>query len=79
MPYITSVERIGYERGRVEGRVEERRSLVSRQLEQKIGQVPEAMRDRISTLSADQLELLAIALLNFNGVEDLSQWLEANA
>jgi predicted transposase YdaD len=78
MPYITSVERIGYERGqkegRAEGRVEERRSLISFLLQQKIGAVPQALNDRLSPLSPDQLEELAIALLNFNTAEDLNQW-----
>jgi hypothetical protein len=82
MPYITSVERIGYERGHKEGhkegRVEERRSLVLRQLDQKIGQIADPLRDRITTLSPNQLEALAIALLNFNASEDLSTWLETN-
>jgi hypothetical protein len=74
MPYITSVERIGYERGRVEGQ----QSLVSLQVQQKIGQIPTLLNDRISALSPDQLEALAIALLNFNSIDDLNHWLEAN-
>jgi predicted transposase YdaD len=77
-PYITSVERIGYERGRKEGRVEERQLIISRLLEQKIGQIPEAMSDFISTLSLDQLDMLLLDLLNFNSIDDLSYWLEAN-
>jgi Domain of unknown function (DUF4351) len=71
MPYITSVERIGYERGQ--------RSLASILLEQKIDQIPVILGDRISTLSLDQLDVLAIALLNFHSIDDLSNWLEANA
>jgi Domain of unknown function (DUF4351) len=78
MPYITSVERIGYERGRKEGRGEERRSVVARLLEQKIGQVPTVLSDRVSNLSLDQLDVLMLDLLNFNSIDDLSHWLEAN-
>jgi predicted transposase YdaD len=78
MPYITSVERIGYERGRKEGRVEDRRSIISRQLEQKIGQIPETLSNRISTLSLDQLDVLLIDFLNFNSIDDLSTWLDSN-
>jgi Domain of unknown function (DUF4351) len=82
MPYITSVERIGYERGRVEGQ----QSLVSLQVEQKVGQIPKLFGDRISTLSPEQLEALArcfadtarVALLNFNSIDDLGHWLESN-
>jgi hypothetical protein len=78
MPYITSVERIGYERGRKEGRVEDRRSIVPRLLERKFGQVSQEMGDRISSLSFDQLDALTLDLLNFNSVDDLVQWLESN-
>jgi predicted DNA-binding ribbon-helix-helix protein len=74
MPYITSVERIGYKRGRDEGL----RSLVSLQLGQKVGQLSQEAGDRIATLSLDQLEGLAIALLNFNSIDDLNLWLETN-
>jgi Domain of unknown function (DUF4351) len=74
MSYMTSVERIGYERGRYE----ERRSTVSRQLERKLDQIPATLSNRISTLSFDQLGALAIALLKFNSIEGLSHWLESN-
>ena len=33
MPYITSVEQIGYDRGQVEGKVEERKSIALKCLE----------------------------------------------
>jgi Domain of unknown function (DUF4351) len=75
MPYITSVERIGYEGGQKE----ERRSLIFLLLQQKVGQLPDALTDRINVLSLDQHEGLAIALLNFDGTEDLNHWLQANA
>jgi predicted transposase YdaD len=78
MPYITSVERIGYERGRKEGRVEDRRSIVPRLLERKFGQVSQEMGDRISTLSPELLEDFAMALLDFNSIDDLGNWLESN-
>jgi hypothetical protein len=74
MPYITSVERIGYARGRDE----ERRSIVLSQLERKIGQVSQEFDDRISALSPDRLNALTLDLLNFNSIDDLNQWLAAN-
>lgn len=72
MPYITSVERIGYERGRQEGQ----RSLTLLLLQQKLGQLPSSVSDRIAALSLEQLEALAIALLNFNSLDELTDWLE---
>jgi hypothetical protein len=70
MQVTTSWEERGIER--------ERRSLTSLLLEQKVGQLPDAISDRISSLSLEQLSVLAIALLNFNSIDDLDQWLEAN-
>ncbi|KAM3100544.1 DUF4351 domain-containing protein [Phormidesmis sp. 146-35] len=76
MRYITSVERIGYDRGKQEGRQEERQSLIFLLLEQKVGQLPKSLSDRILTLSTQQLEALAIALLNFTSIADLTAWLD---
>jgi hypothetical protein len=72
VPYITSVERIGYERGREEGH----RQLIAFLLDQKVGQLPLEISDRLSLLSLDQLSALGIALLNFNTMDDLTHWLE---
>ncbi|MGI0485711.1 DUF4351 domain-containing protein [Pantanalinema rosaneae CENA516] len=77
VPYITSVEEIGFERGIQEGR----RSLLlllSLQLEQKVGQLPPSLHDRIAQLNLTQLEALAIALLNFSSLAELEAWLESH-
>ena len=66
----------GQQEGRQEGRQEGERSLVLLLLEQRVGQLPQAERDRISALSLEQLEALALALLNFSSVLDLTTWLE---
>ena len=82
VPYITSVEEIGFERGiqqgRQEGRQEERLSLLSLQLEQKLGELPLSLRDRLFQLNLTQLETLAIALLNFSTLTELEAWLESH-
>jgi predicted transposase/invertase (TIGR01784 family) len=75
MQVTTSWEAKGIETGIGQ----ERRSLVTLQLQQKVGQLPDALNDRISSLSLDQLSALAIALLNFSSIDDLSNWLNANA
>jgi predicted transposase/invertase (TIGR01784 family) len=70
MQVTTSWEEKGIEK--------ERRSLVSLQLEQKVGQLPDVFSERLASLSPDKLSTLAIALLNFNSIDDLSQWLTTN-
>ncbi|QIR38694.1 DUF4351 domain-containing protein [Tolypothrix sp. PCC 7910] len=78
MSYITTGERIGYERGREEGRQEGEQTLVVRQLQKRIGDLPEQLRLRIQTLSLNQLEELGEALLDFTAIEDLFNWLDTN-
>jgi Domain of unknown function (DUF4351) len=80
MPYVTSVEQIGFDRGRQiggeEGVEKGQRSLVSLLLEQKFGGLSEQLNDRVSSLSPEQLRALAIALLRFESIDDLTTWLE---
>jgi Domain of unknown function (DUF4351) len=80
MPYITSVEEIGYERGVKVGEetgVEKgQRSLVSQQLEQKLGNLSKRLNDRVAALSSERLGLLGIALLQFKSIDDLKAWLD---
>jgi predicted transposase YdaD len=75
MQVTTSWEEKGIETGIERGQ----RSLVLLQLEQKLGRLPNALSDRISSLSPDKLSALAIALLNFNSIDDLNQWLAGDA
>jgi predicted transposase/invertase (TIGR01784 family) len=74
MQVTTSWEEKGIGRGIEQGQ----RSLLNLLLEQKFGQSLEALSDRISSLSPDKLSSLAIALLNFSSIDDLSNWLNAN-
>jgi Domain of unknown function (DUF4351) len=82
VPYITSVERIGYDRGRVETieeaqrLLERERSLVMRRLDRKVGSISEQLSNRINTLSLSQLESLGDALLDFGSIDDLTSWLD---
>ncbi|UZQ54495.1 DUF4351 domain-containing protein [Trichothermofontia sichuanensis B231] len=71
MPYITSIERLGIEKGRQEGRQEEGRSLILRLLTRRIGNLPPALAAQVQTLSLPQLEALAEALLDFTELADL--------
>jgi len=57
-----------------EGRQAEGRSLILRQLTRRVGQLPQLWRDRVNSLSLEQLENLAEALLDFQGINDLETW-----
>ncbi|YAF97189.1 MAG: DUF4351 domain-containing protein [Nodularia sp. CChRGM 3473] len=78
MSYITTGERIGYERGKEEGKQEQAQALVLRQLQKRVGDLPDEVRDRIYTLSLEQLEALGEALLDFTAIADLLNWLQVN-
>lgn len=75
MSYITTGERIGYERGKQEGE----QVLVLRQLQRRVGNLPEEIQQRICSLSLEQLEALGEALLDFSANADLLDWLDNNS
>jgi hypothetical protein len=74
MSYITTGERIGYERGKQE----QGQTLILRLLQRRVGELSEEVRGDIQTLSLEQLEALGEALLDFTAIEDLLNWLSAN-
>jgi hypothetical protein len=84
VPYITSVERIGYDRGLQDGEEKgqekgaqrQARSLLLKQLARKVGAMPDRIVDRINALSIEQLESLGEALLDFGSIDDLTNWLD---
>ena len=57
-----------------EGRQEEGRSLILRLLTRRVGELPQLWRDRVNSLSLEQLENLGEALLDFQGIGDLETW-----
>jgi predicted transposase YdaD len=73
MSYITTGERIGYERGKQE----QGQTLVLRQLQRRVGEIPQEVREQIQALSLEQLEALGEALLDFTAFEDLRDWLDS--
>ena len=85
MTYITTGERIGYERGREEGEQTGEQRLILRQLQRRVGELPGNANREVSeaiasvqALTVTQLEELGEALLDFTAIEDLLNWLEAN-
>ncbi len=92
MPYLSSIERIGFEEGRKQGLEEgieegieqgarqEARSLVLRLLTRRLKNLPDPIQSQIDALTLSQLELLGEALLDFTSLSDLETWLaEQNA
>ena len=75
MSYITTGERIGYERGEQEGRQKQAREIVLRQLQRRVGELPQEVIEEIQALSLEQLESLGEALLDFTTMDDLLNWM----
>jgi predicted transposase YdaD len=71
MEVLTSWTEEGIERGRQE----EGRSLVLRQLNRRVGTLPETIQTQVEALPLEQLEALGEALLDFTGLADLETWL----
>ena len=62
-----------------EGRQEGQLKVIDRLLMRRCGALPKKIKSRLQTLSCDQLEKLADALLDFNSPEDVESWLYQNA
>lgn len=67
-----------YQQGREEGREEGEQSLILRQLSRCIGELPDTLRDQVIALPLETLEELGEALLDFEEIEDLQNWLLAH-
>ncbi|WP_295454334.1 DUF4351 domain-containing protein [uncultured Thiodictyon sp.] len=79
MPYVTSVERIGYQRGQLEGHKEGRRAeasaLVQKLLRRRFGVLAPEIEEHIAALPLERNEALIEAQLDFTAVADLEAWL----
>jgi predicted transposase YdaD len=69
----------GEQKGRQEGRQTEASALTLRQLQLRCGALTPNQQARIQTLPLTELETLSIALLDFQGPEDLNTWLSQHA
>ncbi len=66
----------GIEKGRQEGKQEGKEDLVVRLIRRRFGVLADLVKARIDRLSADQLDLLGEALLDFTEPSDLENWLD---
>jgi hypothetical protein len=71
---LAATERQGFEQGMQQGEI----NLVVRLVKTKIRDIPTELETKIRKLPLNKIEDLGIALLNFNSVEDLINWLENN-
>ena len=73
-------ERRGEEKGRKEGqregRIQQAIALVMVLVNQRFGEIPEALTSQIEDLGLEDLESLVKVFLNFTSLEDLSSWLQ---
>ncbi len=74
MEIVTSWMEKGLEKG-----LEKERRLVLRLLRKRLGDVDPDEAGQVETLTAEQLEELGEALLEFECPDDLKAWLTANA
>jgi predicted transposase YdaD len=76
---IEAMLEITLEESRVykDARIDEAIIFVTRQLNRKIGKLPEEVKPKIEELSLEQLEDLGEALLNLSSIVNLEQWLKA--
>jgi len=75
MEIVTSWMEEGLEKGREEGQ----RLLVLRQLGKRLGRLDGGTEARIEALSAERLEKLGEALLDFSNRDDLTVWLQEHS
>ena len=71
MPYITSVEEIGYDRGLEVGV----RSTILRQITHRFGTIETSIAKQIETLSTEQLDELTNVVLDVKSIADITAWL----
>lgn len=74
MPYLTSIERRGLERGVQQGSLE----IVLDQLQYRLGELKAETKSVIRSLQFDKLKQLSLAMLNFSSPDDLTTWLQEN-
>jgi hypothetical protein len=76
MPYVTSVERFLQERAEARGEARGEARVVLSLLAEVCGDLPDDCEDRVRQLPVPAMDKLAKALLRFQSLDDLNNWLE---
>ncbi|MGH9845553.1 MAG: DUF4351 domain-containing protein [Blastocatellia bacterium] len=75
MQYVTSIERIGIEKGIEKGILKGGASITLLQLQNLFGMLGQATQSHVLVLPLEQIQELSVALLNFASLSDLEAWL----
>lgn len=73
---ISEGRREGISEGRREGRNDEGKMLVTRQLQKKLGIIPNTIKKKIDKLGLEEIEILGESIFEINNVDDLRKRLE---
>jgi flagellar biosynthesis/type III secretory pathway protein FliH len=65
----------GVQQGIQQGRQQGEAYLLLRQLQRRFGEIPQNLEETIRNLPVERLEDLGLALLDFNTLTDLENWL----
>jgi Domain of unknown function (DUF4351) len=68
MPYISAIERMGEAKGKVD--------LIDLLLANRVGEIPVETTEEIKKLPIEQLDRLALDLMSFTSIIDLTNWLQ---
>ena len=72
MPYISAIERMGEARGEARGKVD----LIGLLLANRVGIISAEATEEIKKLPIEQLDRLALDLMDFTSIVDLTNWLQ---
>ena len=75
MQYVTSIERIGIEKGIEKGIIKGGASITLLQLQNLFGVLDPTVQSHVLALPLEQIQELSVALLNFESLSDLEAWL----
>jgi predicted transposase YdaD len=76
MPYISAIERMGEAKGEAKGKVEGKIELISLLLVHQVGSISAETTEEIKKLPIKQLDRLALDLMSFTSIIDLTNWLQ---
>jgi len=74
MKYITSVEKMGLQKGRMEGRMEGRMTLIQKLLKKRFGYVPTGLAQKLENSELDVLDRFGESILDFEDLKDAENW-----
>ena len=72
----TEGEQTGITKGMIQGTQFGEANMVIRQLNRRCGSLSDELQGKVRSLSIPELESLGEALLDFNSIQDLTDWLD---